>query len=87
MVDYCAKFGMIIAGVENIPGGMFSTPIVMNYPERDECIERYLRIITAFGKAGVPYIGYGFAAGNVWRTDLAAKGRGRMQMHAICESL
>ncbi|HQO56080.1 MAG TPA: mannonate dehydratase [Clostridia bacterium] len=75
MVDYCAKFGMIIAGVENIPVEWF-TPIVLNYPERDECIERYLRIITAFGKAGIPYLGYGFAAGNVWRTDLAAKGRG-----------
>ena len=75
LVEYCKKFDMPVTGVENIPVEWF-TPIILGYPERDECIERYQGIIEAFGKAGIPLLGYGFGAGNVWRTSIHAKGRG-----------
>ena len=73
--DYCAKFGLKIAGIENLPVEWFGK-IMLGQPGRDELIEKYIQILKNLGKAGIGYLGHGFAPNFVWRTSVGDPGRG-----------
>lgn len=72
--EYCESFGLKIAGVENIPVSRFGK-IILGTRGRDEQIEKYIDIIKAFGRLGIPLLGHGFAPNFVWRTKLNELGR------------
>jgi mannonate dehydratase len=50
--------------------------IVLNLPGRDERIEDYLNYIRYLGKAGIPYMTYGFEGNGNWRSGTATTKRG-----------
>jgi len=58
------------AAVINVP------EIVLNLPGRDEKIEEYLNYIRYLGKAGIPYMTYGFEGTGNWRSGQATLPRG-----------
>ena len=58
------------AAVINVP------EIVLNLPGRDEKIEEYLNYIRYLGKAGIPYMTYGFEGLGNWRSGQSPLPRG-----------
>lgn len=50
--------------------------IVLNLPGRDERIEEFLNYLRFLGKAGIPYMTYGFEGNGNWRSGQATLGRG-----------
>jgi mannonate dehydratase len=58
------------AAVINVP------EIVLNLPGRDERIEEFLDYIRFLGKAGIPYMTYGFEGNGNWRSGTATSRRG-----------
>jgi mannonate dehydratase len=58
------------AAVINVP------EIVLNLPGRDAKIEEYLNYIRFLGKAGIPYMTYGFEGNGNWRSGTATSRRG-----------
>ncbi len=50
--------------------------IVLNLPGRDERIEEFLSYIRFLGKAGIPYMTYGFEGNGNWRSGTATSRRG-----------
>jgi len=58
-------------------GAVINVPeIVLNLPGRDEKIEEYLNYIRYLGKAGIPYMTYGFEGNGNWRSGQARRPRG-----------
>jgi len=58
------------AAVINVP------EIVLNLPGRDEKIDEYLNYLRYLGKAGIPYMTYGFEGNGNWRSGTATSRRG-----------
>ena len=50
--------------------------IVLNLPGRDERIEEFLNYLRFLGKAGIPYMTYGFEGNGNWRSGTATSKRG-----------
>ena len=50
--------------------------IVLNLPGRDERIEEFLNYLRYLGKAGIPYMTYGFEGNGNWRSGQAPLPRG-----------
>ena len=50
--------------------------IVLNLPGRDERIEEFLNYLRFLGKAGIPYMTYGFEGNGNWRSGTATSRRG-----------
>ncbi len=50
--------------------------IVLNLPGRDERIEEFLNYIRFLGKAGIPYMTYGFEGNGNWRSGSVVTRRG-----------
>ena len=50
--------------------------IVLNLPGRDAKIEEYLNYLRFLGKAGIPYMTYGFEGNGNWRSGTATSRRG-----------
>jgi mannonate dehydratase len=78
----CEAAGLRLDGLENVPPGNF-TKIQRGEPGRDEQIENYQRTVRNLGQAGITTLGYNFLATYVWRTDMAAGGRGGAQVTAF----
>lgn len=58
-------------------GAVINVPeIVLNLPGRDERIEDFLNYIRWLGKAGIPYMTYGFEGNGNWRSGRATLPRG-----------
>ncbi len=73
--DRCDADGLALEGLENVPVAHF-WKIQRGVPGRDEQIANYRRTITNLGRVGIPLLGFNFLATFVWRTDMAAAGRG-----------
>ena len=43
-------------------------PVVLNLPNRDEVLDRYLQMITDIGEAGVRYITHSYMGNGMWRS-------------------
>ncbi|HZT31104.1 MAG TPA: mannonate dehydratase [Bryobacteraceae bacterium] len=58
-------------------GAIINVPeIVLNLPGRDQKIEEYLNYLHYLGKAGIPYMTYGFEGNGNWRSGQATLPRG-----------
>jgi mannonate dehydratase len=58
-------------------GTVINVPeITLNLPGRDERIEEYLNYLRYLGKAGIPYMTYGFMGNGLWRSGQATLPRG-----------
>ena len=58
-------------------GAVINVPeIVLNLPGRDAKIEEFLNYIRYLGKAGIPYMTYGFEGNGNWRSGQATVRRG-----------
>ncbi|MFB6711019.1 MULTISPECIES: mannonate dehydratase [unclassified Streptomyces] len=80
--DRCDADGLAIDGIENVPLAHF-WKIQRGLPGRDEQIENYQKTIRNLAAVGVDILGYNFLATYVWRTDMAAKGRGGAKVTAF----
>ncbi|MCX5317012.1 mannonate dehydratase [Streptomyces sp. NBC_00154] len=80
--ERCDADGLIIEGLENVPAAHF-TKIQRGVPGRDEQIENYLKTMTNMARVGIRLLGFNFLTTFVWRTDMAAKGRGNAAVTAF----
>ena len=64
-----------IDGLENVPIAHF-WKVQRGLPGRDEQIENYHRTLRNIAAVGIDLLGYNFLATFVWRTEMAARGRG-----------
>ncbi|MFI5894160.1 mannonate dehydratase [Actinoplanes sp. NPDC051513] len=73
--ERCDADGLAIDGLENVPLAHF-WKIQRGLAGRDEQIENYQRTIRNLAAVGIDLLGYNFLGTYVWRTDMAARGRG-----------
>lgn len=71
----CEADGLAIDGLENVPLAHF-WKVQRGLPGRDEQIDNYCTTIRNMGATGFDLLGYNFLPTFVWRTDMAAAGRG-----------
>ena len=69
------EHGLCIEAIENLPIG-FYRDLILSGPRHEEQLENVLATITNIGRAGIPILGFHWMANEVWRSDLAARGRG-----------
>ncbi|MDA8292550.1 MAG: mannonate dehydratase [Actinomycetota bacterium] len=74
--------GLVLEGLENVPRAHFDR-IQQGLPGRDEQLESFCRTVENMGAAGIPVLGYNFIVTYVWRTDVAASGRGGARVTAF----
>jgi mannonate dehydratase len=67
--------GLRIEALENMPTP-FYRDVILGGPRRDEQLEHALATIENIGRAGIPIFGFHWMANEVWRSELAAPGRG-----------
>nr|BFE60945.1 mannonate dehydratase [Dactylosporangium thailandense] len=80
--DRCDADGLAIDGLENVPLEHF-WKIQRGLPGRDEQIENYHKTIRNLAAVGIDLLGYNFLGTYVWRTDMAARGRGGAKVTAF----
>jgi mannonate dehydratase len=80
--ERCDAAGLSLDGLENVPPAHFSK-IQRGEPGRDEQLENYQATIRNMAEAGITLLGYNFLPTYVWRTDMAAAGRGGAQVTAF----
>ncbi len=67
--------GLVIEALENMPTS-FYRDVILGGPSRAEQREHALATIENIGRAGIPVFGFHWMANEVWRSDLAHRGRG-----------
>jgi mannonate dehydratase len=75
LVDRTRAHGLVLEAIENVPVHFYDKAM-LGLPGRDEQIENYRHILRAFGRVGIPILGFHFMPNSVWRTDRMAPGRG-----------
>ncbi len=83
--ERCERAGLVIEGIENVPFAHWDK-VLLGRPGRDEQLENYRTTIRNMAAAGIPVLGHHFLPTYVWRTDLAAKGRGGALVTAYDEA-
>jgi mannonate dehydratase len=78
----CNADGLAIDGLENVPLAHF-WKVQRGLPGRDEQIENYQKTIRNIAAVGIDLLGYNFLATYVWRTEMAAAGRGGAKVTAF----
>ncbi|MBN9609914.1 MAG: hypothetical protein BGO26_18375 [Actinobacteria bacterium 69-20] len=73
--ERCEADGLAIDGLENVPLDHF-WKVQRGLPGRDEQIDNYCTTIRNMAATGFDLLGYNFLPSFVWRTDMAAAGRG-----------
>jgi mannonate dehydratase len=76
------RHGLVLEGIENVPNDQFDE-VRRGGPGRDEQLERFLVTVRNLAAAGIPVLGYNFLVTYVWRTDVAAEGRGGARVTAF----
>jgi mannonate dehydratase len=74
--------GLVLEGLENVPRAHFDE-VQRGLPGRDLQIERFQQTLRNMASAGIPVLGYNFIVTYVWRTDVAASGRGGARVTAF----
>ncbi len=74
--------GLVLEGLENVPSHHLDK-VLAGLPGRDEQLENFQRTIRNCAEAGITMLGYNFIVGYVWRTDVAAPGRGGARVTAF----
>ncbi|WP_435175232.1 mannonate dehydratase [Actinacidiphila sp. bgisy145] len=80
--ERCDADGLAIDGLENVPLAHF-WKIQRGLPGRDEQIENFRATLRNMAAVGIDLLGYNFLATYVWRTDMAAAGRGGAKVSAF----
>lgn len=80
--ERCDADGLAIDGLENVPIAHF-WKVQRGLPGRDEQIENYCTTIRNMAAVGIDLLGYNFLATFVWRTEMAAAGRGGAKVTAF----
>jgi len=75
MRDRVHADGLTIDGLENVPIAHF-WKVQRGVSGRDEQIENYQRTVRNIAAVGIDLLGYNFLGTFVWRTEMAAPGRG-----------
>src|SRR5262249_31714408 len=75
LVSRVDAFGLRVEAIENLPTSFYDA-VMLGRPGRDRQIENVCATIEAIGRAGIPILGLCFMPQSVWRTGLAAHGRG-----------
>lgn len=73
--DRCDADGLRIDGLENVPLAHF-WKVQRGAPGRDEQIENFCTTLANMAAVGIDLLGYNFTVSYVWRTSMAAPGRG-----------
>ena len=82
MRERVEEHGLRVEAMENTPIGFYRDAI-LGGPRRDEQIESYCATVAAIGDAGIPVLGFHWMGNEVWRTALAAPGRGGARVTAF----
>lgn len=80
--DRCISDGLAIEGLENVPAAHF-WKVQRGLPGRDEQIDNYITTIRNMAATGYTLLGFNFLPTYVWRTDMAAQGRGGAKITAF----
>ncbi|MEW9522109.1 mannonate dehydratase [Streptomyces tubercidicus] len=80
--ERCNADGLRIDGLENVPLAHF-WKVQRGAPGRDEQIENYCKSLRNMAAVGIDVLGYNFLPTFVWRTDMAATGRGGARITAF----
>lgn len=80
--ERCESRGLRLEGLENVPVRHFYD-VQQGGPDRDEQLENFVTTIRNMAAAGIGLLGYNFLAAYVWRTDMAARGRGGARVTAF----
>lgn len=67
--------GLRLEAIENIPNHFYQQAM-LGQPGRDDELDDLAATITNMGRAGIGLLGFNWMPNSVWRTDLAAVGRG-----------
>jgi mannonate dehydratase len=67
--------GLCVEALENMPTS-FYRDVILGGPRREEQLAHALATIENIGRAGIPIFGFHWMANEVWRSELAAPGRG-----------
>lgn len=73
--ERCEADGLRLEGLENVPVPWFDQ-VLRGLPGRDEQLEHYCSTLRNMAEAGIDLLGYNFMVTYVWRTSMAAPGRG-----------
>lgn len=73
--ERCDADGLRIDGLENVPLAHF-WKVQRGLPGRDEQLDNYRTTLRNMAAVGIDMLGYNFLPTFVWRTDMAARGRG-----------
>lgn len=73
--DRVEAHGLRIEALENMPTSFYRDVIIAG-PKREAQLEHALATIENIGRAGIPIFGFHWMANEVWRSELAAPGRG-----------
>jgi mannonate dehydratase len=77
----CEDGGLRLEAIENVPNRFYERAM-LGLAGRDQEIEGFQETIRNIGRAGIPILGYHFMPASVWRTSVAAPGRGGAQVTA-----
>lgn len=80
--ERCDADGLAIDGLENVPLAHF-WKVQRGAPGRDEQLDNYRTTIRNMAAVGIDVLGYNFLPTFVWRTDMAAPGRGGAMVTAF----
>jgi len=80
--ELVSSHGLVLEGLENVPLRHFDR-IQRGVAGRDEQLDNFCRTVTNMGAAGIPVLGYNFIVTYVWRTEVAARGRGGARVTAF----
>lgn len=81
----CEDAGLALEGLENVPYRHWDH-VLWGGPRRDEQLENYCQTVRNIAAAGITLLGYHFMPSYVWRTDVAAPGRGGAIVTAFDEA-
>jgi mannonate dehydratase len=80
--ERCESFGLRLEAIENLPHAFYER-CMLGQPGREQELEHVRATITNLGRAGIRVLGFHFMPGSVWRTALAAEGRGGAAVSAF----
>jgi mannonate dehydratase len=80
--ERCDADGLRIDGLENVPTAHM-WQIHRGLPGRDRQLENYRKTVRNMAAVGIDVLGYHFMPTYVWRTDMAARGRGGARVTAF----
>jgi mannonate dehydratase len=69
------SFGLRLEAIENLPNSFYSDAM-LGLSGRDAEIENVIATVRNLGRAGIPILGFHWMPTSVWRTGIAAEGRG-----------